>query len=213
MATASNSPNNIPTDLSFCFSIAEVSPKFIQTLPLDTWLPPVECNNLNTNQPTCFKWQAGRVRTSSPTADPKTHSVATVFTQTRGSENLCAVTIDARSQDVADQNGGWRNLSFNHLPAPDNRVYSSLNLMGQEGHLAAPGSPNWVPQLIPHACDYRPQHNPGVAPKPSAGLIGDIPLLLALAAFSASEGLLIPTMTQNIRPGLWVPHNRIAGSK
>ncbi|KAI4237661.1 MAG: hypothetical protein LQ349_001690 [Xanthoria aureola] len=44
------------------------------------------------------------------------YSVATVFIQRRDTANILAVPFDARKKDVAEDSGGWKDLSFDHTP-------------------------------------------------------------------------------------------------
>ena len=139
------------------------------------------------------------------------HSVATVFTQNPDTPHILAVNFDAREINVADHSQ-WRVLSFNHERVCPNssRCYSSINILGRERHLAAPGSLAWVPQLIPQLYDFQPQATSSSAV--SAGLTGNLPILLALAAFSAPLESLVAVLTNNIWPGRWIHHTNPPGS-
>lgn len=141
------------------------------------------------------------------------YSAATVFTQKPDTDHLLAVDFDAETRDVNDAPQGWKVLTFDHIPNGPSYTYSSLDLMGGEQHLAAPGSGQWLPQLVPAIYDYQEVDTDG-RPDPSttrsAGLIGSLPLLLALAAFSApSESL--NTAFASVRPGMWQPHHLHSG--
>lgn len=141
------------------------------------------------------------------------HSVATVFTQCPDTPHLLAVNFDAQTRDVREQQGGWKVLSFRHIEKDPNNTYSSLDLLGDQAHLAAHGSQNWVPQLLPNVYDYQEVDLLGrpISPKTrSAGLIGSLPLLIALAAFSAPQDVLADAL-RSIQPGEWHPHGHPSG--
>ena len=110
-----------------------------------------------------------------------------MFTQRPDTDHLLAVGYDAQQKLVAGHRR-WRILSFDHVPKDAKSTYSSVTLSGAEPRLAAPGSPDWLPQLLPVIYDYQnidKTGNPVPSKTSSAGLIGSLPLLLALAAFSA----------------------------
>ncbi len=141
------------------------------------------------------------------------HSAATVFTQRPYTPHLLAVNFDAETRDVAGEPAGWMELSFNHTKRDRNSTYSSLDLFGVEAKLASYGSPNWVEQLLPNIYDYQAVDNQGHPIPPgtqSAGLIGSLPLLIALAAFSAPQDLLVEAL-RSIQPGEWHPHGYPSG--
>lgn len=76
--------------------------------------------------------------------------------------------------------------------------------------LAAPAAPHWIPIFLPCVYDYRPvlgsTGRPTEQPPRSGGLIGSLPLLIGLAAFSAHPTDLVSTLTQCIRPNRWISH-------
>ena len=137
------------------------------------------------------------------------HSTVTVFTQRPDTDHLLAVNFDAETRNVCEEPGGWRVLTFDHYPNGQNGTYSYVHLVGAEQHLAAPGSHDWMPQLMPAIYDYQTVNVNGVPVTPrtqSAGLIGSLPLLLALAAFSAPPNSLAAAFSR-VQPGMWLPHN------
>lgn len=139
------------------------------------------------------------------------YAVATIFTQWPDTDHLLAVTFDADKKDVAEENGGWKVLSFDYVTRPGTQgIYSSVSVAGGKQQLAAPGSLAWVPQLLPRIYDYDTGRNP---PQPvSAGLIGNLALLFALPAFSAQPSFLSHVLTSCMRPNSWhrhqLPHGR-----
>ena len=82
-------------------------------------------------------------------------------------------------------------------------------------HLAAPGPARWIPRLLPAVYDWQPELNSSgqrtCHTPTSAGLIGSLPLLISLAAFSAPQASLVQTLTGSIAPGVWRPHTLDSG--
>ena len=165
------------------------------------WPPVLRDGYRRTKSPAIFCWREGIVEVANGVAPRPDHiySTASVFTQFSDTHHLLAVNYDAQKENVEDRSG-WKTLSFNHIGAPyHGGCYSEINLYGGEQKLFARGP---IPNLIPTI--YDPLHPPknGV----SAGLIGSLPILLALAAFSAPEDRLVHTLTTCIRPGRWQNH-------
>lgn len=167
-----------------------------------------------------FRWHGGRMSilqnlpiniVRSVTA----HSSATIFSQKDDTDHLLAVGFNATITDVASYDPGWRVLSFDHIPKPKTAAtYSSINILGEERHLAAPGSTTWMRQLLPHEYDYQrtaPNGHPIPSPTTSAGLIGSLPILIGLAAFSAPQDSLTAVLTSSIIPRAWIRHNLPTG--
>ena len=143
------------------------------------------------------------------------HSAATVFTQRPDTDHLLAVNFDAETRNVHEEPGGWKVLTFHHRPDGPNNTYSYVDVVGAEQHLAAPGSHNWMPQLIPSIYDYQEVNINGLPVRSrtqSAGLIGSLPLLLALAAFSAPPASLAVAFSC-VQPGTWIPHSHPSGRR
>ena len=136
---------------------------------------------------------------------------ATVFSQFPDTHHLLAVDFDAEIRSVMESQEGWRVLSFRHIQVPNSdRLYSLVDLLGDEQQLAAPVPQEWINKLIP--CIYKYDGCSPPTPQ-SAGIIGDLCLLLSLAAFSAPLVQLNSVLTQNIQPGVWLPHTHRHGCK
>ena len=152
------------------------------------------------------------------TAMLRQYSEATIFSQKDDTDHLLAVDINALSRDVATYDVGWRVLSFDHYPRtnPDS-TYSYINLLGEERQLAAQGSCNLVPQLMPREYNYQrtsPNGHPISSTTTSAGLIGSLPLLVGLGAFSAPRDSITPALTGSITAlGAWTHHDWPTGRK
>ena len=146
--------------------------------------------------------------TSVATNDPvgrslgHTHSAATIFTQNPDTSHLLVVPFDAQLTHAYENNGGWKVLTFHHMRRNNSQdTYSAVSTVGDRQHIAAPGSPHWMPQLLPHVYDFQTG-----SPRRHAGLIGKLPILIALAAFSAPPNALGGVLTNCVRPGQWLPH-------
>lgn len=130
------------------------------------------------------------------------HSAATIFTQNPDTPHLLVVPFDAQMTHAYENPGGWRPLVFHHFRINNTqRTYSAVSANGDRQHIAAPGSPHWMPQLLPRVYDYQTG-----SPRIQAGLIGSLPLLIALAAFSAPPAALVGVLTNCLRPRVWRPH-------
>ncbi|KAL8801143.1 MAG: hypothetical protein Q9200_007036, partial [Gallowayella weberi] len=174
------------------------------------WAPPNQKNAYirDRTRARLFRWEGGRMSDITATDLGKKqglslHSVATIFTQWQDTPHLLAVNFDAETRDVAEEYGGWKVLSFDHIPqyGTPRTYYSSVGVAGAEQQLAAPGSPAWMPQLLPEIYNYDSRQS-AVQPI-SAGLIGNLPILFALPAFSAQPDSLSSILVSKMRPNLW----------
>ena len=211
----------IPQDLSFIVRIQPLRPDLnvqsIQTMQHGWWMPPTRRNAYIRDEPVpLFRWSAGNMHVinhNSPQNlynNQNLHSAATVFTQMPDTPHLLAVNYDAQSVDVDTQQVGWRQLSFDfkHVPnTPMTRSY--VTTFGEYGQIASPGSPHWMPQLLPKIYNFH-SHDVNGHPIPSTrmqgGLVGSLPLLIALAVFSAPRDALIPVLVARLHPSAWEPH-------
>lgn len=184
------------------------------------FLPPDRRTAFNKEDAVCFRWHRGKMSTmhngSINIASLGTaHSAVTIFSQKDDTDHLLAVDFNALFQDVIPYDPGWRVLRFDHIPKPHtSAIYSSINLFGEEKHLAAGGSPTWMGQLLPREYNYQrttPGGRPIPSPTGSAGLIGSLPILIGLAAFSAPEDSLTAVLTSSIKPQAWRRHNLPTG--
>lgn len=106
--------------------------------------------------------------------------------------------------------GAWQLLKFDHehngsyaYPEGENRY---LNLQ----HATQP----WIIQALPPAF-LHPQQNlsipqQGQVPQPNGGIIGDLPILIALLAFSVPESRVHEALLQSVRLR-YQPHTRLGG--
>jgi hypothetical protein len=210
--------------LSFIVRIEELRPDYDaqepQFMPDGRWLPPTKKCGYQTGKSYLFQWVNDSIapfRNNSliggcKPEDLKQYSAATVFTQGPDTPHLLAVEFDARLLDVATHSSGWTSLNFEHETKKDNKsTFSYLTTTGSQPRLAAPGPNNQVPQLLPKIYDFRwvdDVHGQPILPvRTHAGLIGSLPLLIALAAFSAPGGCIATVLNNYIEVGKWRPHS------
>lgn len=164
-----------------------------------------------------FRWRGGRIIKDMTSEIGHRngftqHSIATIFTQYPDTTHLLAVAFDVQTRNVAEDYGGWKVLSFDHISQSGTQnTYSSIGVAGAHQQLAAPGAPHWMPQLVPGIYDFNPHQ--AFQRATSAGLIGHLPILFALPAFSAPPYLLPNVLTNHLQPNTWVPHNHPNGCK
>ena len=197
-------------NLSFYVRIDQLGPNY-QTQqprygPHTFWSPPTVRTGYTSGNSSFFRWREGTMvlvaANSVDLSSAQIHSTATIFTQNPDTPHLLVVPFDARTTHVYQYPGGWRPLVFRHLRIGNTqRTYSAVLANGDRQHIAAPGSHHWMPQLLPRVYDYQ-----SGSPRIQAGLVGSIPLLIALAAFSAPPTFLTGVLTHCLLPGRWHPH-------
>ena len=184
------------------------------------WMPPDRPNGL-TNGPgptQLLRWEGGRISIV-PANNPirginlngYVYRAATIFTQYSDIPHLLTVPFDARTTRVDIFGPGWLHITFNHIQVENNNsaYYSYISTHGGEQKIAAPGLPNWIPQLLLPEYNCDPRH----ATRIQAGLIGELPLLFALAAFSALPERLGVMLLSSMQPGKWISHGSMPGRK
>ena len=211
-------------DPGFLVKIEEVVPNYQNQPPRRTvqggfFLPPNQKNGFTTRSERLLRYKDRlfhEVAQDDPVREqlPKPYKAATVFSQATRTDHLLTVPFDAREKDVNVQTFEWRNLSFEYLPAQNGGTLASLVFVGDQEHLPARVPELWQ-RLIPHPYRYQKTDKNGNPTQPDttfAGLIGCLPFLVALAAFSARQDMLIPTL-RNLRSttGRWVAHNYSTG--
>ncbi|KAL2040627.1 hypothetical protein N7G274_006606 [Stereocaulon virgatum] len=211
-----NNIANVQPMLSFYVRITPLAPDYSERGPRQSrgqryWEPPNRVNDFmpGDDPSLLFRWMGGRL-SAVPTDDNvcgvnlTKYCTATVFTQRPDTPHLLAVPFDASSRDVNTVGINWRPLTFDHEQVGDTNTYLSyVTSSGAEQHLAAHGSQHWIGQLLPawYDCDTGTEESTRI----QGGLIGELPLLFALAAFSAPPSRL-SVLTNSLQPGAWVPH-------
>ena len=95
----------------------------------------------------------------------------------------------------------WRRLMFEHM---NNGRMSRITFVNESLILGGRGSSSWMPQLLPQSYD---NHQRGGR---WTGLVGDLCILVALAAFTSDliPGKFLSTMARHFRPPEWRPRDR-----
>jgi hypothetical protein len=100
---------------------------------------------------------------------------------------------------------------FDHVPHPANPtfLYSDVGVTRPYTQLAAPAATNssWVQELFDPHYRWSEIYHGSSEPQPkSAGLIGNLSIILGLVAFSRPKGQLPAVLNNNVRRGRWIPH-------
>ena len=199
--------------ISFIVRIEDVVANFGDQGPnLDfneAWDPPRKAKDLKASNARFFWWTDGSMK--SITVEEllkhgkpvRQHNVGSVF-NARLTDHLLITDIDAAAKDVSQEgcDRKWSRLYFHHMRVTpkESCYYTELGFMGMEAFSAAPLPACITPQLLPSACNDTRQD------RINGGLVGKLPLLIALAVSSASREYLADVMTSCIRPGRWRPH-------
>ena len=201
-------PSNVSSsDISFFARVDPLEPNY-QAQPIrygvdGFWTPPTVRTGYNRKPGRLFHWRGGimsPVAINHPVGDP--YSAITVFTQNPDTAHLLVVPFDVQIRHVDESPVGWRHLAFYHVRVNSTQhTYSYVADTGSSQHIAAPGLPHWIDQLLPRVYDCQTGNR-----WMQAGLIGSIPLLIALAAFSAPPAALSSVLTTCIRPRAWRHH-------
>ena len=201
----------IPAHLSIYVRIEPVGMGYGYHSMEPMWfLPPNTPNDImNERDPiTLLRWEGGRniiVPVNDPIQradlDEYMYREATIFTKYPHKPHLWAVPFDARTRSVQLFKRGWQRITFNNIRNGDsssNTYYSYISSRGAGPELTTPEMPHWIPQVWPYP-------NTSHATSIQSGLIGELPLLFAIAAFSAppsSPEVLVTSM----HPGKWTSH-------
>ncbi|PGH27236.1 hypothetical protein AJ80_01193 [Polytolypa hystricis UAMH7299] len=127
------------------------------------------------------------------------------------------VPFDCRKQGVqalVNSRGprcGWRRITFDHLEPEGSGAALSVMAFDAEQHvLAATGSENWIPQLLPPSYN---QNEFDYSTRLVTGLAGDLSLFIALAAFSRvaptngqMASAVLEVISWSFKPPHWIPH-------
>ena len=189
--------------------------------PGDPWRPPDIWNQYRCSPGNFYRWNNGVVTLVPPaqvawlnqgqqfhtdyTCD-YLYRTATIFYQ-YDAQRFLAVEFDAQRDNVRSHPPGWHPIGFHYDPQPlvQNSTYSHIHVVGDRPCLLAPGNPAWNHQLFPDTYHYDVHHGPN-PPLNSAGVTGQLPLLLALAAFSCPQAYLHATLVNNLRRNTWRAH-------
>lgn len=196
--------------------VEEVKPIFSNGPPdhnvNGAWNPPKTCKEFEHIKSYLFRFDNFTVtQLGSNAVDPgelpkHLFATASVFTQYPHTPLLLAVNESVR---IEKKVGPWHTLRFGHVIQPDttHSFYSSVDFAGQD-RTAARMSPNCAPELLPEC--YNPSD--AKSKRAHAGLIGRLPLLIALAAFSAKREHIVQSLA-NICRGPYRCHERASGRR
>ena len=211
----------IPANLSFITKVEEIRPNTVHANrstdhPQGFFLPPDRRNGYDTGVEHIFRYQNNVFQTHINTVNIQAlelYGSATVFSQATSTDHLLAVPFDARTKNVASYDYDWRSISFNHKRKTSASTYASLEYVGGKDKLPAPVPLDWN-QLIPRPYRFQTCDSNGNPIPPTTvfgGLIGELPLLIALAAFSSIPSELSATLGTNTQGGRWWPHTHHTG--
>ncbi|KAI9707574.1 MAG: hypothetical protein M1836_000535 [Candelina mexicana] len=201
----------LPSGLSFIFRIDPLEPDFsvqgrLGYPRLGFWQPPTVRRAYTRTTGEFYRWKDGTIASATDinlTTLLYSFRTATVFSQETDTSHLLAVEYDATAENVAGNlKGEWQPLSFQQK-----RDYSYINCHGDMTLLPFPGSATWMPQLVPSCYNCRETD------RAAAGLVGKLPLLISLVAFSCSpEPLYVDyVLKHHVLPREWRPHNYPSG--
>ncbi|KAI9779683.1 MAG: hypothetical protein M1835_004635 [Candelina submexicana] len=203
--------SSIPSGLSFVFRIDPLEPDFSVQVRLGYprlgfWQPPTVSRAYTRTTGEFYRWKDGRIAPATDinlTTPLYSFRTATVFSQETDTSHLLAVEYDATTEDVAGNlKGEWQPLNFQQK-----RDYSYINCHGDMTLLPFPGSATWMPQLVPYCYNCRDTD------RAAAGLVGKLPLLISLVAFSCSPDprYMDHVLKNHVLPREWRPHNYPSG--
>ena len=214
-------PQAWPDNFSFLIKEQGVEPSGQQSERVKNgrWFPPHKRHGIqDMGNPSYFRWTNGVVETMTWNEfRPLVHNrnpvdTATVF---YSEDSFFAVNFDARRHHVRESLlGDWKDIGFHYVrlttPAQPPRLYAQLDYAPAHTHLPAHGSSRWIPDLFPPT--YHFQANDAFMPNASnAGLIGRLPLIFSLVAFSCASEHVAHYTRHCVQRQRWAPHNRPHG--
>jgi hypothetical protein len=208
--------------IRFCFRADEITVDMRQIRYCNLKyfpLPPAGSESYSRTPGRTFRYDGGHVTTvrlenelplwptaKDPTTNPTHFGSATLFTQRPRGMHWLAINIDPCETHPIDNEVDFKPLMFNHRARPGtNSFYSYVSVAGDKCQLVARAQPNadhWISELF--TAQYHWYGANGQVPHPeSGGLIGDLPLVLGLAAFSAQVEDVSRVLEKAIGPQTW----------
>ncbi|EER41227.1 conserved hypothetical protein [Histoplasma capsulatum var. duboisii H88] len=205
--------------LRFYFNIDFVQPNYeVQREIRDAqqnWYPPTDPDAVSLVATTGWrKWELGSITQAQVSGGNNFRECSLFYDSER--DHFLGVPLNCKKRSVGqeiktrDARYGWRRLTFKH-PEPINNGnhISVLDFDAPYNVLAAPGSPRWMPELMPQTYDYNDLDENVFG---NTALAGNLALLIGLAAFSGpfpEHGPDVELTVEAIRafrPPNWVPH-------
>ena len=205
-----------PMNMSFLFSIQDIRPN-PRRQTRGEYLPR-RANAIQTVQNVqrpIYRWSRGTItpavgwtyaRLTTAAYHPYHFRTATVFTS---QQRFLSVNFDARQEDVKDSDmGKWVPLDFHYTrDHQSNRFYSFLDCPGEHTKMAASGTSHWIRQLFPQGYHRALPAAPSATTIVNAGLTGQLPLILAVAAYSCPPQSVDFVLQHCIEPRRWKQHS------
>ena len=179
------------------------------------WVPPIRPLDYRQNGATPWlRWFPGRLARVADgeiaDSEPEYDSCSLFYDAER--DLFLGVPFDCRKrsvlremQDHQSRAYGWRRLSFEHNTY-NGRNLSVLKFDDEHSVLCAPGSPSWIPELVPRSYN----HNISVSGPPECDgptvVAGKLALIFGFVAFSCETENLFEVIQRSLRPPRWVPH-------
>ncbi len=160
------------------------------------WLPPLDPNHQVCTQGPVLKWNGhGFQRVSGNVINASPHFATGSLWMQTSSQKFFVLGRDPSRNDLEERLHDWELLRFH-----DRNNMSYVDYSATHNRLIFTGQNRWMNQLLP--LSYHPPTNPAAPP---GGLIGRLPLVLGLFAFSGTLG-----NTEAVLPrfdGSWVVRN------
>jgi hypothetical protein len=219
---------HLPAGTTFLFRTDDIEPNFQVQGPLISstycWTPPTHHNAYHSTNGPIYRWRDGVITLATLANTPHLASLtshetclylfrsSTIFTQVPDTPRFLAVLFDARTHNLPVQGRSWQPVMFDHVPHPANPtfLYSDVGVTRPYTQLAAPAATNssWVQELFDPHYRWSEIYHGSSEPQPkSAGLIGNLSIILGLVAFSRPPGQLPAVLINNVRRGRWIPHH------
>ena len=177
--------------------------------------------------PNLFRWTNGTVRQIGVDSHPRIRGlttrrsnpylwgVCTVFVQD-GNQRILCVDFDARRNNVQEW-GEWVEMGFEHVTG-GRHVWSRVDYTGDQPRLAGSSSPtsnpSWIQELFSSRYHWRPESTTAETQgRTHMGLIGMLPLILALAALSCHPVQVRAILQNCMQTRRWRCHGQQHGRK
>jgi hypothetical protein len=206
----------LPSNFGFLWSIDDVSlthdgsyqPRYLkpygsfQNDNVSFWMPPVRTSQFRRTAGNIYRWRLGEssLITGKETLGMEVYSTVSMFYQAR-QDNFLVARVDC-TRDA--QLNGWSQTRFKNKL---NNI-SEVGFFGAKlGLSASAKGSTWMPQLLPQVYDHRARDTgKHRLDTQDGGLCGDLPILFAMAAYSAKVEDAEAVIAECFKLGGWVPH-------